>query len=149
MALPIYSNEWIREVINDSYARMRDKTALPLITKSRQAGMTSIMDMLREKQDEADLAARQQGDWKWPKYENGVYVAIDPAKPGSDVTSIRRVTSEPLLCRPLTECPIEVIDTAYGLDLQIKPPAPPAPSFDVDRAWDMLVLAARTSRYGG
>jgi hypothetical protein len=39
-----------------------------------------------------------------------------------------------------------VADAAFGDKLEIKQPAPPVP--DTDRMWDMVVLAARTSRYG-
>jgi hypothetical protein len=50
----------------------------------------------------------------------------------------------PLPCLEVPSCAIA--DAAFNVKPEIVQP-PPAPP-DTDRMWDLLVLAARTSRYG-
>jgi hypothetical protein len=95
-----------------------------------------------------------------------IYFGIDPAKLESDrtVTYVRlpadfKVTDTNRLhiyeegdkmaldcvAACLAQPPsCNIADAAFGTKGESKPEAPP---FDTDRAWDMVVLAARTSRY--
>jgi hypothetical protein len=84
---------------------------------------------------------RQQADEKAARddlrqcYPRAVFIGVDPAKPGTDMTHI--VTG-----------PAASDMTMYPL----KPKAAPAVAIeqkpDTDRLWDLVVLAARASRYG-
>ena len=79
------------------------------------------------------------------------YVGVDPAKPGSDSTVIYESNPSGYNCfRELWE---RARDAPIGTKISVRlatpvqAPAVPEKLFDTDHAWDMLVLAARTSRY--
>jgi hypothetical protein len=93
------------------------------------------------------LAAEKQAIASQARKIRSPFIGIDPAKPGSDIVSVweyRDGAYRPMSPKP-ESCPIA--DAAFP---PTAPSAPAAslPSFDVDHAWDMVVLAARTSRYG-
>jgi hypothetical protein len=95
------------------------------------------------------------------------FIGIDPAKPGSDQTVVGQYTGYGGGVREVLfkgsfdpykamaevverQCAEAVVAAAKAFP-SAAPSAPAAslPSFDVDHAWDMVVLAARTSRYEG
>ncbi len=84
-----------------------------------------LTDMLKQQAEhfrwvKAEVEAQRQPQAPWDLGGVPKVYAVDPAKPGTDVT----------------------------VKGAIKQYEPPKPAFDIDRAWDMVVLAARTSRYG-
>jgi hypothetical protein len=112
---------------------------------SRREGKSLWLEMLRRAAD-LDIRTPQR-----LYYGDRTVVGIDPASPESDKTVTALFTKEGKLmvldcvaaCLP-QPLSCDIADAAFGTKAEIKPEVP---SFDIDRAWDMVVLAARTSRY--
>jgi hypothetical protein len=125
------------------------------VSTPRQQGKNLFREMFESMESIREQARKDKEEWfvQWQKAcPNQVYVGIDRAKSEAARTAgfimgadgkIRRwdlgaqkPPSAP--SAPAAPPPREIAAKAFG-----------EPEFDVDRAWDMVVLAARTSRYGG
>ena len=136
---------------------------MTMILESTPNGMDEWFRRYREKY-QADAAAMHRGffDAEYPISD------IDSAKLGSDrseVFTIRpRCAGKSAAMKALEEAEAEAeaeFNDRYRLHLnlttktlpavkvEVTPPPAPPPVPDTDRMWDLLVLAARTSRYGG
>ena len=124
---------------------------MAMIYESTANGMDDWYCQYREKY-QADAAAMQRAcfDAEYPISD------IDPAKPGSDRTAVfvwswpegevERDAIKALYDELAKDDGRRVALPAAKVDLAPPPAPPPVP--DTDRMWDLLVLAARTSRYG-
>ena len=146
---------------------------MAMILESTPNGTDEWFRRYREKY-QADAAAMHRGffdaeypisdiDPAKPGFDLINSSGIDPAKPGSDRTEVfvwPRCTGKSAALKALEQCEAEFNDwyrlqlnltmkTLPAVKVEIAPPPAPPPVPDTDRMWDMLVLAARASRYGG
>jgi hypothetical protein len=115
-------------------AAVMDRHNRMFVSTPRQAGKSWIREMLEQSKPSKGDPANPERLYEYPRW----CMVIDPAKPGNDRTAVvgaRQFGDKIEITELLTDEGKAALER-----IEAKPM--------IDHTWDMLVLAARSSRYG-